>query len=341
MLSDPPAEVLSAFPGASFGASGVVVCGLPSAGGRSARDPDAVFPWGTQDFTLAHLDSLKTSLLQRFSTLSHLSELLGPNSCACHLALHVARINLQARFVHIWRYLPWPVLHLWAWSLQQHWTTWISALLSLPLDCPTASALLSLPVKQCGLGPLDVRHEAALHYLPGALALCDQAPSFAAHLDVPLHLSLAVRHLELATHLGLAVFAPEQRCSYVPVSSRRSCQAALGSHSHHVHHCAHGPRLRRHNQLCRTWTLLLRRAGWHVQTEQNIPLLGGDTKRADLVAVSSTGVTTVCDLQVTSTSDHSLPTAPLFRLLLRIRRASYSTTPSPRCPLLCPSHPQR
>ena len=140
-------------------------------------------------------------------------------------------------------------------------------------------------------------------------------------------LSRPALRLWLATHLGLAVFAPEQRCSYVPVSSGRSCQAALGSHSHHVHHCAHGPRLRRHNQLCRTWTLLLRRAGWHVQTEQNIPLLGGDAKRADLVAVSPTGVTTVCDLQVTSTVDHSLPTAPSLQTAAQNKARLYSTTP--------------
>ena len=308
--------MLAAFPDASFSASGIIVCGLPSASSSSAHDPDAVLPWGTHDFTLAHLEALKASLLKRFSTLSQLAELLGPNSSACHLALHVARINLQARFVHIWRYLPWPVLHIWAWSLQQHWTAWISTLLALPLDCPTAASILTLPVRNCGLGLLDVRHEAALHYLPGALALCDQAPSLAAHLDVPLHLTLAVSHIQdtsgisveaifhahvahrrakalrdafydalarrlspatpwlhapvltsgpdaptlrsfqtrvamapylaspytflsrpalrlwIASHLGLPVFAPEQRCSYVPVSSGRCCTEALGLHSH-------------------------------------------------------------------------------------------------------------
>ena len=47
---------------------------------------------------------------------------------------------------------------------------------------------------------------------------------------------------------------------------------ALGLHSHHVHHCGFGPRMRSRNQLCRAWTLFLRRAGWHVHTEQNILL---------------------------------------------------------------------
>ena len=85
--------------------------------------------------------------------------------------------------------------------------------------------------------------------------------------------------------------------------------------------------MRRHNQLCRTWTQLLRRAGWRVQTEQNIPLLGGDTKRADLVAVSPTGVATVCDLQVTSTGDLTLPTAPTLQTAAQNKARLYSTTP--------------
>ena len=142
--ADPPAELLHAFPHASFSASGIIICGLPSASSSSAHDPDALLPWGTQDFTLAHLETLKASLLKRFHALSQLTQLLGPTSSACHLALHVARINLQARFVHIWRYLSWPVLHVWAWSLQQHWTDWIA---TLPVSTPSTAPLqpISLP----------------------------------------------------------------------------------------------------------------------------------------------------------------------------------------------------
>ena len=201
----PPDELRRAFPEASFSPSGIVICGLPTASSSSAHDPDALLPWGTQAFTLAHLETLKASLLRRFQALSQLTELLGPTTSACHLALHVARINLQARFVHIWRYLPWPVLHIWAWSLQRHWQDWLATLLSLPLDCPTASSLLALPVRHCGLGLLDVRHEAVLHYLPGALALCDQASSLAVLLDVPLHLTMAATHVQ--TTSGISVEA--------------------------------------------------------------------------------------------------------------------------------------
>ena len=88
----------------------------------------------------------------------------------------------------------------------------------------------------------------------------------------------------------------------------------------------------RHNQLCRIWSALLRRAGWHVHTEQNIPLLGGDTKRADLVAISPTGNTTVCDLQVTSTSDLTLPTAPTLQAAAQNKARLYSTTPGGSLP---------
>ena len=38
--------------------------------------------------------------------------------------------------------------------------------------------------------------KAALHYLPRALALCDQAGSLAAHLDVRLHVAMAVAHIQ-------------------------------------------------------------------------------------------------------------------------------------------------
>ena len=163
-----------------------------------------------------------------------------------------------------------------------------------------------LPLPQARKPP----HCAAFrHALPWHLSWHRPGPSS------PVQPSASGSHLTLAG------------CSYIPVSSGRPCNAALGLHSHRVHHSAFGPRMRRHNQLCRTWALLLRKAGWHVQTEENIPLIDDNTKRADLVAVSPTGLTTVCAPQVTATSDHtplSLSLSlrvPLFRLLLTTRPA--------------------
>ena len=48
-----------------------------------------------------------------------------------------------------------------------------------------------------------VRREAALHYLPGASALCDQAGSLAAHLDIPLHVATAVDHLQRVSGISV------------------------------------------------------------------------------------------------------------------------------------------
>ena len=81
----PPAEIVTAFPSATFSADGIIICGLPCASSSSADDPDALLPWGTRDFALTRLETLKTSLLRRFSTLSQLEELLGPASPDCHL----------------------------------------------------------------------------------------------------------------------------------------------------------------------------------------------------------------------------------------------------------------
>ena len=132
--------------------------------------------------------------------------------------------------------------------------------------------------------------------------------------------------LWIASHLGLPVFAPEQRCSYIPLTAVQTCKAALGLHSHHAYHCAFGPRMHRHNQLCRPGAPLLWRAGWHLQIEQNIPLLDDNTKRADLAAVSPTRLTTVCDLQVTATSDYTLSAGPTLEAAAQNKARLYHTT---------------
>ena len=90
--------------------------------------------------------------------------------------------------------------------------------------------------------------------------------------------------------------------------------------------------MRRHNQLCRTWTMLLCRAGWHVQRQQSVPLAGGDTKKVDLVVVSFAGLTTVCDLQVTAAADHSLAAGPTLQAAAQNKARLYHTTPNGSLP---------
>ena len=55
--------------------------------------------------------------------------------------------------------------------------------------------------------------------------------------------------LALASHMGLPVFSPGQRC-YTPITMGRRCHQQLGTHSDHVFACAQGPSLRRHNRMC-------------------------------------------------------------------------------------------
>ena len=76
------------------------------------------------------------------------------------------------------------------------------------------------------------------------------------------------------------------------------------------------------------------RAGWHVQTEQNIPLLGGDTKRADLVAISPTGVTILSAIsKLPPLAIMHCPRLPLCKLPPRIRLVSTPLLRAVLCPM--------
>ena len=75
--------------------------------------------------------------------------------------------------------------------------------------------------------------------------------------------------LAMAQHLGLRLYAPGQRCRYIPLTTGRMCGKQLGTHSAHACTCAQGPSLRRHNRLRDEWIRLCRQAGWHTDPEQS------------------------------------------------------------------------
>ena len=96
------------YPQASVSSEGVTLCGLPLEG--PADDSDLV--WGTPSYVDRFLADVVAQLDVRLGALSRFMHVLGPASVAAHVSLHVLRINLLPRFVHLFRLL------LVDWSLQ-------------------------------------------------------------------------------------------------------------------------------------------------------------------------------------------------------------------------------
>ena len=71
-----------------------------------------------------------------------------------------------------------------------------------------------------------------------------------------------------------------------PVTTGRRCNQQVGQHSDHVHTCAQGPGMRRHNKIRDAWIDVCRAAGWHTQVEQLVFINASVCKRADIVALS-------------------------------------------------------
>ena len=119
------------------------------------------------------------------------------------------------------------------------------------------------------------------------------------------HLPRGPFRLAVATHLGLPVFEPEQRCSYRPLTTGRACSAALGQHGSHVHTCAYGPRQRRHNSIRDAWATIIRAARWRCETEQVVRTGDGAFHRADLIATAPDGTLWALDVSITATPGSS------------------------------------
>ena len=114
------------------------------------------------------------------------------------------------------------------------------------------------------------------------------------------HLPRGPFRLAFATHLGLPVFEPEQRCMYRPLATGRACSAALGQHGNHVHACAYGPRQRRHNSVRDAWATIIKAARWRCESEQIVRTGDDSFHRADLVATAPDGTLWALDVSITA-----------------------------------------
>ena len=377
-----PPRLREACPQAQYTTEGLVICGVPvQADGEIPADEAA--PLGPPAFTETFLLQVRRKFARRLAALSALIEAQGPASIATHLAFQILRVNLQHSFTHLFRVCAWGTLLPWASQLQTDTLEWVQDTLRCPLPEGHARQILSLPLRHAGLGILDLQHEAALHFVQGALALSDHGRLSLANTDSwTMEVAAAIGHLEarsginvedlvagkpthkqgrlvrlafydalatrrnvdsawlspppgepvlkrlqtqaglawftasphtflpygpfrlaFATHLRLPVFERGQRCQYRPLSSGIPCHQQLGPYCCHVHTCAYGPRMRRHDRLRNAWAELAREAGWHVGLEQLVRTHDGATHRADIVATSPEGTQWALDISITASPD--------------------------------------
>ena len=141
--------------------------------------------------------------------------------------------------------------------------------------------------------------------------------------------------LALAQHLGLPVYLAGQRCRYTPLTTGRACGQQLGTHSTHACTCAQGPSIRRHNRLRDQWASLCRKAGWHTTTEQVVRTGETDTKRADLVTLTTDGLRLAADVMITAPPVASGPHGEHLHKSELAKANLYHTTPWSRLPDGC------
>ena len=146
-----PPQFREAFPEAEHTVSGFRVCGLPL-DQADADDPHAYTPMGTGEFTRLFLEEARESTLRRLRVLSTFVHAMGPNTEALHVALRIARVNLQGRHVHLYRFCRRPAMHMWTATLDNDIRTWLGELLELPLVTPQAHVVFHTPVGLGGLG---------------------------------------------------------------------------------------------------------------------------------------------------------------------------------------------
>ena len=133
---DLPIAFQEAFPDAQYTTAGFKVCGLP----LDQADPDDhqdFSPVGGE-FTRAFLEEARRSLQQRLRTLSTFVHTLGPHAEGLHVALTIARVNLQNRRVHLCRFCDRAIMHAWTAELAGEMQTWLAELLAMPLVTPHA-----------------------------------------------------------------------------------------------------------------------------------------------------------------------------------------------------------
>ena len=173
---DLPIAFQEAFPAeAQYTTEGFKVCGLPL-DQADPHDAQNFAPVGGGEFTTAFLEEARRSLQRRLRTLSTFVHTLGPHAEGLHIALTVARVNLQNRHVHLYRFCDQATMHTWTGELARDMHTWLAELLALPLVTPHALLALRIPTSLGGLGFLRPQHEASLHFLQAMLPTVEELP---------------------------------------------------------------------------------------------------------------------------------------------------------------------
>ena len=101
---------------------------------------------------------------------------LGPQTKTLHVALRIARVNLQSRHVSLYRFCSRDTIHRWTGQFDMDVREWLMTLLDSPLHTPHAQVVLQAPVGPGGLGFLSHQHEAALHLLQALLPMVEELP---------------------------------------------------------------------------------------------------------------------------------------------------------------------
>ena len=224
---------LSALVGApNVSREGLTVCGLPVPASASAVAADDAaahdLPVGCPSFVTTFLATKTAVFQQRLRTLAHVLDTMGLNSTALHVITHILRVGAQGYFVHLFRFLPPALARPWATHLDSLTVRHLCDTLQLPLNQPTADAILRTPFSQGGLQFVCLAHEASLHFLSGALAL-HAAPLLDRALTInPDDLQAAWDHLQSLLGLDVATLfsdhCPRAACKKL----RQSMAETLG-----------------------------------------------------------------------------------------------------------------
>ena len=132
-----PQAFRDAHPQAEITTTGFKVCGLPL-DQADTTDPQDFTPLGAPEFTERFLAEAREATLRRLRVLTTFVHTLGPHTEALHVALRIARVNLQSRHVRLYRFCGRDTVHCWTAQLDMDIKEWLSTILDCPLDTPHA-----------------------------------------------------------------------------------------------------------------------------------------------------------------------------------------------------------
>ena len=137
-------------------------------------DPLPDTPWGDDSYTEEFLRQARDALQHRLRLLATFVLHHGPQTEALHVALHILRVNLSGRLVHLYRFCPWSLLRPWTATLADDLHDWMRIIVGLPIAGAHPFLALHAPIAQGGLGIPHPQQEAALHHLQAVWPLFEE-----------------------------------------------------------------------------------------------------------------------------------------------------------------------